>query len=206
MTLLLWFSLSVSGISGQGKTLDDGKGVGNVLLAFEDALQMVRFSLDATLTVMVAAFAPFAALFFLLAATLIASGRGFAQLAQPGRFAAAATWVPFGRQQSLPGCCRGCFQSPGWMLAATCRDFFKRVLLMAATMIAAIEGCVCEPGSEYTRLLVVFELVLPRLAGAGMENEFHFTVSETSGPVAGAGAENELQFNASETTGTRLEL
>ena len=37
MTLLLWFSLSVSGISGQGKTLDDGIGVGNFLLAFEDA-------------------------------------------------------------------------------------------------------------------------------------------------------------------------
>ena len=80
---------------------------------------------------------------------------------------------------------------------------------MAATRIAAIESCVCEPGSEYTRLLVVFELVLPCLAGAGMENEFHFTVSETSGPVAGAGAENELQFNVSETagpvTGTRVE-
>ena len=54
MTLLLWFSLSVSGISGQGKTLDDGMGVANFLLALEDAnsldqpivtdLQMVRFA------------------------------------------------------------------------------------------------------------------------------------------------------------------
>ena len=63
---------------------------------------------------------------------------------------------------------------------------------MAATMIVAIEGYVCETWSEYTRLLVVFELVLLCLAGAGAENEFHFTVSETSGPVVGVGAENEL--------------
>ena len=40
-------------------------------------LQIVRFSLDATLN---AAFATFAAMFLLLAATLIASGRGSAQL------------------------------------------------------------------------------------------------------------------------------
>ena len=91
MTLLLWFSLSVfSGMSGQGKTLDDEMGVGNFLIAFEDAnsldqpivtdLQMVCFSLDATLNVLDAAFAPFAALFLLLAATLIAGGRGFAQM------------------------------------------------------------------------------------------------------------------------------
>ena len=59
---------------------------------------------------------------------------------------------------------------------------------MAAMMIAAIEGFVCETWSEYTWLLVVFELVLLCLDGAGAENEFHFTVSETSGP----GAENEL--------------
>ena len=176
-------------------------GVGNFLLAFEDAnssdqpivtdLKMVRFSLDATLNV-------FAALFLLLAATLIASGRGFAQLG-----------LSLVVSPPLPGLLPRLLSSPGWMLAATCRDFFKRVLLMAATRIAAIESCVCEPGSEYTRLLVVFELVLPCLAGAGMENEFHFTVSETSGPVAGAGAENELQFNVSETAGpvagTRVE-
>ena len=62
MTLLLWFSLSVSGISG---------------LNFEDFnsmekpkvtdLQMESLLLDATL---VAAFAPFAAMFFPLAALL----------------------------------------------------------------------------------------------------------------------------------------
>ena len=63
---------------------------------------------------------------------------------------------------------------------------------MAATMIAAIEGYVCEPGSEYTRLLVVFELVLPCLAGAGAENEVHVNVSETFDPVAGTRVENEL--------------
>ena len=54
---------------------------------------------------------------------------------------------------------------------------------MAAVIIAA-----CETGSEYTWLLVVFELVLLCLAGSGLENEFSFTMSETSGP----GAETEL--------------
>ena len=120
---------------------------------------------------MVAAFAPFAAMFFLLAVTLIASGRGFSQL---GLSPVVSPPLPLGfpseGNSRFWGCCHGCFQSAGWMLAAT-RDFFKRVLLMAATMIAAIEGCVCELGSEYTRLLVVFDLVLPCLAGAGVETE-----------------------------------
>ena len=127
MTLLLWFSLSVSGMSGQGKTMD-GMGVGNFLLPFEDAdslnqpivtdLQMVRFSLDATLNDLVA---PFAAMFLLLAATLIASGRGFAQpgLLPPG--------FPSEGNSRCQSCCHGRFQSPGWMLAATFRDFFERV-------------------------------------------------------------------------------
>ena len=107
MILLLWFSLSVSGISGQGKTLDDGMDVGNLLLAFKDAnsldqpivteLQMVRFSLDATLNDLVAAFAPFAAMFLLLAADCQRPWLCPAW-AQPGFFSAAATWVPFGRQ------------------------------------------------------------------------------------------------------------
>ena len=120
MTLLLWFSLSVSGKSGQGKTLDDGMGVGNFLLAFEDAnsldqpivtdLQMVRFSLDATLNV-------FAALFLLLAATLIASGRGFAQL---GLSLVVSTPLPRGfpseGNSRCRGCCHGCFRHLGGCL------------------------------------------------------------------------------------------
>ena len=84
MTLLLWFSLSVSGISGQGKTLNDGMGS---VLAFKDKnlldwlivtdLQMALFPLDAML---IAAFALFAALFFPPAALLDAAyDRGSAQ-------------------------------------------------------------------------------------------------------------------------------
>ena len=67
MTLLFWFSLSVS-VPGQGKTLNDGV---DAVLAFKDKnlldwpivtdVQMVLSPLDATLF---AAFALFAALFF----------------------------------------------------------------------------------------------------------------------------------------------
>ena len=189
----------------------------------------ISILLDAMLVGFVAAFA---AMFLLLAAALIASGRGFAQLGlSPVVSPPLPPGFPSEGNSRCRVCCHGCFQSPGWMLAATCRDFFKRVLLMAAAMIAAIEGHVCEPGSECTRLLVVFELpclagtgstcegvenvrvlalseqVSPcqgegdPVSGTGAESEFHFTVSETSGPVAGAGAENGLQFNVSETIG-----
>ena len=67
MTLLLRFSLSVSGISGQGKSLYDGMCSENNLLSLEDFhsvekpklahLQMESLLLDAML---VAAFAPVA--------------------------------------------------------------------------------------------------------------------------------------------------
>ena len=71
MTLLLWFSLSVSGISDEGKSLYDGMCSENYLVNLEDFhsiekpkvtdLQMESLLLDATL---VAAFAPLAAMFF----------------------------------------------------------------------------------------------------------------------------------------------
>ena len=38
-------------------------------------------------------------------------------------------------------------------------------------------------------------------SGAGLENEFHFNVSEISGPVTGARVENELPFHELETSG-----
>ena len=48
------------------------------------------------------------------------------------------------------GYCHGCFQSPGWMLAATRCDFLLRVLWMAARIIAAFEGYVSDrdPGAS----------------------------------------------------------
>ena len=142
----------------------------------------VSILLDAMLVCFVAAFA---AMFLLLAATLIASARGFAQLGlspavspplAPGflrKATAAAGAVATVAFSHLGGCLLRC--------AATSS---RTVLLVAATMTAAIEGYVCEPGSEYTRLLVVFELVLPCLAGTGSTCE--------GDPVSGAGVENEL--------------
>ena len=87
MTLLLWFSLNVSGVSGQGKSWYDGMCSENYLLNLEDFnsmekpketdLQVDSLLLDATL---VAAFALFAALFFPPAAMLDAAhDRGSAQ-------------------------------------------------------------------------------------------------------------------------------
>ena len=75
---------------------------------------------------------------------------------------------------------------------------------MAAMIVAAFEGYVCETWSEYTLLLAVFELVLPYLAGTGstcegVENVRVLALSEQvspcqSGgdPVSGPGAETEL--------------
>ena len=162
MTLLSWFSLSVS-VPGQGKTLNDGM---DAVLAFKDKnlldwpivtdVQMVLSPLDATLF---AAFALFAALFFPPAALLVAAhDRGSAQ---PGLSPVVSLPLPPGNSHCR-GCCHGCFQSPGLMLAATCCDFLLRVLLMAAMILAVFEG-VCES----TLLLAVFELVLPCLAGTG---------------------------------------
>ena len=144
-------------------------------------LQMVLFPLDATLF---AAFALFAALFFPPAALLDAAhDRGSAQLGlSPVVSLPLPPGFPSDGNSHCRGCCHGRFQSLGWMLAATCCDFFLRVLLMAATIIAAFEGYVCETWSEYTWRLVVFELVLLCLAGSGVD-DFSFTVSETSGLV-----------------------
>ena len=103
-TLLLWFSLSVSGISDEGKSLYDGMCSENYLLNLEDFhsiekpkvtdLQMEILLLDATL---VAAFAPLAAMFFPAALFDAAHDRGSAQ---PGL---AAIWFRFGRQRPLLG-------------------------------------------------------------------------------------------------------
>ena len=93
MTLLLWFSLSVSGISRQGKSVHDGVCFENYLLNLEDFnsmekpkvtdLQMESLFLDATLVLdatLFAAFAPLAAMFFPLAAMFdAANDRGSAQ-------------------------------------------------------------------------------------------------------------------------------
>ena len=83
MTLLLWFSLSVSGISGQGTTLYDGMCSENYLLNLMDFhsiekpkvtdLQMESFLLDATL---VAAYAPLAAMFSPAVLLVAARDRG----------------------------------------------------------------------------------------------------------------------------------
>ena len=72
------------------------------VLVFEDKLIVtdLMMVLDATLF---AVFALFAALFFPPAALLVAArDRGlYPSWAQPGRLAAAASWVPLGRQQPL---------------------------------------------------------------------------------------------------------
>ena len=79
-----------------------------------------------------------------------------------------------------------------------------RALLLAAMIIAVFEGYVSETWSESTLLLVVFELVLPYLAGTGstcegVKNAQVLALSEQvsscqsgSDPVSGPGAETEL--------------
>ena len=161
-------------------------------------LQMVLSPLDATLF---AAFALFAALFFPPAALLVAArDRGSTH---PGLSPVVSLPLPPGfpsdGNSHCRGCCHGCFQSPGWMLAATRCDFLLGALLLAAMIIAVFEGYVSETLSESTLLLVVFELVLPCLAGTLSTCEGVLALSEQvssclsgSDPVSGPGAETEL--------------
>ena len=129
--------------------------------------------LDATLF---AAFALFAALFFSPAALLVAARvRGSAHPGlSPVVLPPLLPGFPSDGNSHCRGCCHGCFQSSGMMLAAMRRDFL---------LCAVFEGCVFETLSE-----VVFELVLPCLAGifalAGQVSSFH--------PVSDSGAETEL--------------
>ena len=119
---LLWFSLSVSGILGQVKSLCDGMCSENYLLNLEDFnsmdkpkvtdLQMESLLLDATL---VAAFAPLAAMFFPPAAILDAAhDRGSAQ---PGLSPVVLPPRPLGFVLGGNGLCLGrspgCFQLSG---------------------------------------------------------------------------------------------
>ena len=118
MTLLFWFSLSVS-VPGQGKTLNDGK---DAVLAFKDKNLLDWLIVTDLQTVLSALFA---ALFFPPAALLDAAhDRGSAPAwAEPGRLAAAATWVPFGRQQPWP-----------WLLPTVAFSHLGRCLLRRAAI------------------------------------------------------------------------
>ena len=121
MTLLFWFSLSVS-VPGQGKTLNDGM---DAVLAFKDKnlldwpivtdVQMVLSPLDATLF---AEFALFAVLFFPPATLLVAAhDRGSAQLGlSPVVSLPVPPGFPSDGNSHCRGCCHGCFQSPGGCL------------------------------------------------------------------------------------------
>ena len=153
-------------------------------MVLEDLLIVtdVLMVLDATLF---AAFALFAALFFSPAALLVAARvRGSAHPGlSPVVLPLLLPGFPSDGNSHCRGCCHDCFQSPGMMLAAMRRDFLLWAYLLAAMNFAVFEGWVFETMSE-----VVFELVLPCLAGtfalAGQVSSFH--------PVSDSGAETEL--------------
>ena len=154
------------------------------MFVFEDELIVtdLLMVLDATLF---AAFALFAALFFPPAALLVAArDRGSTHLGlSPVVLPPLLPGFSSDGNSHCRGCCHGCFQSPGKMLAATRRDVPLWAYLLAAMSFAVFEGCVFETLSE-----VVFELVLPFLAGtfalSGQVSSFH--------PVSDPGAETEL--------------
>ena len=156
----------------------------DAVLVLEDLLIVtdLLMVLDATLF---AAFALFAALFFSPAALLVAARvRGSAHPGlSPVVLPLLLPGFPSDGNSHYCGCCHDCFQSPGMMLAAMRRDFLLWTYLLAAMNFAVFEGWVFETLSE-----VVFELVLPCLAGtfalAGQVSSFH-TVSDS-------GAETEL--------------
>ena len=157
---LAWFSLSVCvcGTSGQGKSLEKGRGVESLkkdefyLVETESLgklivtdLQTEKSMLDAVLNDVVAAFAPLAATFHLPAALLdAADGRG---LVKPGLSLVVSPPLPPGCLEGN-GLCRGrcphCFQSLGWMLDAKgsatgcCEVLLGAAVVLPCVQIAAM--------------------------------------------------------------------
>ena len=142
--------------------------------------------LDATLF---AVFALFAALFVSPAALLVAARvRGSAH---PGLSPVVLPPLLPGftsdGNSHCRGCCHDCFQSPGMMLDAMRRDFLLWAYLLAAMSFSVFEGAETKlPDHDAENDARDDAFVVG--AGSGVENEFSFTVSETSGP----GAETEL--------------